>query len=115
MFGAKIKENRVKLGLRQQDLAEKIGVTQTNIAQWENDRICPTHENVVKLATAFGISIDTLYDFNIHAADIWANFINLTDEQKKTIYMLVKSLAMMNETERRAKFRVVEKDEKTRE
>ena len=97
MLGGKIKELRLKHDYTQVELSKQIGVAQTQIASWEADRTMPSHENTIKLCMAFGISLDTLFDFNINAADIWTDFIKLNEDQKKMIYTMIKSLARIND------------------
>lgn len=38
MTGQELKELRLKAGLTQSDLGQKIGVAYTKISQWENDK-----------------------------------------------------------------------------
>ena len=40
-LGKRIEENRKKLGLTQDQLAEKLGVTAQAVSKWENDQSCP--------------------------------------------------------------------------
>lgn len=57
---AKIRKEREKLGLSQQELAELIGVHQYNISDFETGRIEPNVKTLIKLADAFHITIDDL-------------------------------------------------------
>ena len=41
MFGEKLRENRIKNGLTQRELAERIGITQTHICLYETGKITP--------------------------------------------------------------------------
>jgi transcriptional regulator with XRE-family HTH domain len=59
-FGSRIRDYRLKLKLSTTELAEKIGVKQPNITQMENDQRQPDVDKVVKLARAFGITVDEL-------------------------------------------------------
>ena len=52
-FGEKVKAERTKLGLNQDELAEKIGVTRRVICSYENDKSRPRGtERYKKLAEA---------------------------------------------------------------
>lgn len=62
-FGNKIKELRKQAGLSQQELAQKLGVTQKSICNYENDTRFPKGQNVIKgLADIFGVTVDYLLE-----------------------------------------------------
>ena len=73
-IGKRISENRKRLGLTQDALAEKLGVTAQAVSKWENDQSCPDITMLPKLAAIFGITTDTLLGVestqNIHEAEI---------------------------------------------
>lgn len=56
----KIKELRKKAGLSQTALAERLGVKQNTISDWESEKFEPGVEKLAKLAEIFGVSIDEL-------------------------------------------------------
>ena len=98
MIGGKIKFHRLKKRLTQTELAEKLGLHQTSIAAWEADRTMPDYENIINLCVLFGVSIDSMFDFNVEAADIWRDFNSLRDEQKKFIFTMIKSFLIVNKS-----------------
>lgn len=59
-LGKRIAENRKRIKLTQDQLAEKLGVTAQAVSKWENDLSCPDIGTVPLLADIFGISIDSL-------------------------------------------------------
>ncbi len=59
-LGKRIMQHRKELGLTQDQLAEQLGVTAQAVSKWENDLSCPDIAMLPKLASLFGISIDTL-------------------------------------------------------
>ena len=59
-LGKRIIENRKLLGLTQDRLAEKLGVTAQAVSKWENDQSCPDITTLPKLAEIFGITTDEL-------------------------------------------------------
>ena len=59
MYGEKIKAKRKAMGLSQDDLAEKLGVTRQAVSKWETDRAQPTTSNLQELARVF--SVDMAY------------------------------------------------------
>lgn len=56
-----IKELRMKKGLTQETLAEKIGVTQGVISQWEYGITSPSSAKLPKLAEVLGCGIADLF------------------------------------------------------
>lgn len=56
-FGNRIKELRIKHGLSQAELAEKIGVKDNTICQYEKGKRHPNNETWKKLADCFSVSI----------------------------------------------------------
>ena len=59
-FGDKLKLYRLKEGLSQEQLAEKIGVSRQAITKWETKRGLPDVENMIILAELFKLSLDEL-------------------------------------------------------
>ena len=59
-IGKRIMENRKRLGLTQDQLAEQLGVTAQAVSKWENDQSCPDITMLPKLAEIFGTSTDDL-------------------------------------------------------
>ena len=59
-FGEAIKEKREKLGLTQQELAEKLFVSRQTVCRWENGSRCPDLVMAKKIALVLGIALDDL-------------------------------------------------------
>lgn len=59
-IGKKIATLRKELGLRQEDLAEKLNVTPQAVSKWENDLTCPDISILPELSDILGVSIDEL-------------------------------------------------------
>ena len=57
---ANIRNNRKRLGLTQKELAKRINVDRSTIAQWETGISAPRMGNVEKLASVFGIPVSEL-------------------------------------------------------
>lgn len=55
-----LRELRLKSGLEQQELAEKIGVNKNTIGMIERNERAGTKKNIEKLANFFGVSVDFL-------------------------------------------------------
>lgn len=61
----KIQRERKKMGLSQEKLAEKIGVSRQAITKWENGLASPELEKIVSLSECFKVSTDYLLKDNI--------------------------------------------------
>ena len=61
-FGEKLKDARKESGLSQGQLAEKMSVSRSAIAKWENDKGMPDVNNLKAIAQLLNISIDYLLD-----------------------------------------------------
>lgn len=59
-LGCRIMENRKRLKMTQDQLAEKLGVTAQAVSKWENDQSCPDITMLPKLADIFDTTTDTL-------------------------------------------------------
>ena len=59
-LGKRIVQNRKRLGLTQDALAEKLGVTAQAVSKWENDQSCPDITTLPRLANIFGTTTDAL-------------------------------------------------------
>lgn len=59
-LGKRIVAHRKRLGLTQDQLAEKLGVTAQAVSKWENDQSCPDITILPKLAEIFGTTTDSL-------------------------------------------------------
>lgn len=57
----RIKELRKQLGLRQEDLAEKTGVTRQTINAIENDKYNPTLELAMRLSKLLHTPVEELF------------------------------------------------------
>ena len=54
----RIKDLREAKGLTQEQVAQRLGVTQGTIAHWESGARTPTLSNMVKIADVLGVSLD---------------------------------------------------------
>ena len=60
LLGKRIKELRNKYKLTQSNLAERLGVTVSSIAAYENNSRQPSYEVLIKMADVFKVTIDSL-------------------------------------------------------
>lgn len=59
-LGERIKYHRKRLGLTQEQLAERMRVSAQAVSKWENNLSCPDISVLPELADVFGISLDEL-------------------------------------------------------
>jgi putative transcriptional regulator len=59
----RVKELRTVAGMRQEDLADKVGVSRQTIISVEMGRYNPSLELAWRLSKALGITIEKLFDF----------------------------------------------------
>lgn len=59
-LGKRISAHRKRLGLTQDQLADKLGVTAQAVSKWENDISCPDINMLPRLAEEFGTTTDAL-------------------------------------------------------
>lgn len=64
-IGKMLKDARMKVGISQKELAERLNTTSQNLAQYENDRRKPKIDTLRKICSAMDISINELGE------DIW--------------------------------------------
>lgn len=57
----RIKQLRKQAGLRQEDLAQEMGVTRQTIIAIENNKYNPTLELAMKLARRLGLHVDEIF------------------------------------------------------
>lgn len=58
----KIRELRKGMGLRQEDIANELGVTRQTINAIENDKYNPTLELAMKLAKLLNTPVEAIFD-----------------------------------------------------
>ncbi len=61
-LGNKIAFYRKNQNMTQEDLAQKLSVTNQAVSKWEQDQCCPDVTLLPKLADEFGVSLDELFD-----------------------------------------------------
>ena len=60
LIGQRIKELRNKHRYTQIELAEKVGVTKSTIAAYENDTRLPSFEVLIRMSKIFKVSVDSI-------------------------------------------------------
>ena len=88
-IGKRIVGYRKAMGLTQDQLAEKLGVTAQAVSKWENDQSCPDITMLPKLAEIFGVTTDALLGregaeqkVTVHTAEVVED-----DEEKADVHV----------------------------
>ena len=108
----RIHELRLAAGLTQRELAEKIGVKNYTVANWEQNRTEPSIKDLTDLANFFECSVDYLIgrenDFGQiiifkngekEYADLLCLYNDLSEERKHVIQLLLRDLKALTEIE----------------
>jgi putative transcriptional regulator len=59
----KIREYRAKLGMSQEELAERVGVRRETIVHLENGRYNPSLRLAMDIAEVFGVPVEEIFRF----------------------------------------------------
>lgn len=81
----RLKELREERELTQKELAQSIGVAQSNVSRWEKDEMEPSAEIVVKLADFFQVSADYLLGRSDDLGVVIAPQSDLTREEQQLL------------------------------
>ena len=89
MFGERVKNLRLSLGLNQIEFGEKLNVTKQSVSNWENGNIQPSIDMLLKIATTFSIKTDYLLGLdNSRQLDV----TGLSEKQISYIQQLINDL-----------------------
>jgi transcriptional regulator with XRE-family HTH domain len=78
----KLKELRSRYGLKQKDVAEKLGTTQQTIARWETGQTAIPVAQLKDLAALFSCSVDELLGFELHPTERTGAAFGRADHQR---------------------------------
>ena len=97
--GDKIKKARIDRRYTQASLANKAGVSRSQLAQWETDKRRPLSDNLQKLATALDLSIDDLLHYGDNRTEAGEteeiaenrseNYASNDDDVRKLYYLTI--------------------------
>lgn len=94
ILGEKIKTLRLSRNMTQSELAEKLNVTKSTVSSYENDSRQPSYEVLIKIASLFNITIDSLLMDKRNG--IYLDMHNLNQYQIKVILDLLNVFMMDN-------------------
>lgn len=102
-FGKAIREQRIKKGLTQAQLAEKLGKAESTVRTWELDRSSPDRKALYAMCEIFGITPDYFF-YNTTPSDSVDGGLKHSFEVKNrvtaiigkwTVYQAQKSLPLL--------------------
>ena len=82
-LGNNLFQARKKVGLSQEIVAEKLGVSRQTISKWETDETVPDIYQAKKIAKLYNVSLDELIEFDIDVKEI-EEVIKNTNEEKES-------------------------------
>ena len=59
-LGQRIQDHRTRLGLSQEGLGDKLGVSRQAVSKWEADGAVPDTDKLIALSRLFGITLNEL-------------------------------------------------------
>lgn len=101
-----LKKLRLEMRMTQQQVADKISVSQQSINKYENHNIEPDIDTLIKIADLFEVSLDYLvghtdiphrietvepYDLNDDEASLVDNYRKLSVNERSSINMVIKN------------------------
>ena len=63
-FGQYFKKCRIEMNLSQKEVATKLGISQSNISDWENNISRPEYENLIKLCEIYEVTLYQILGLN---------------------------------------------------
>lgn len=99
LFGQRIRDVRTSLGLRQEDVADKVGIEAKHLGRIERGEKNPSFELIFSLAKAMDVAPSIFFQFDRAESDpavlrrkIEALLTNRSPQQLQQAYRLLKSL-----------------------
>lgn len=83
-IGKRIAAYRKKKNIKQDELAEKLGVSPQAVSKWENDVSCPDISLLPELSNKLGVSIDEI----IVGKRFYPNTCSIEESDSKTLTLL---------------------------
>lgn len=61
-LGEKLKELRLNYGYTQKQLSEKLSISRVNYTRYENGKVRPDYETLIKIADFYDVALDELFE-----------------------------------------------------
>ena len=97
LLGKRLRELRLRKGLKQEKLAELVGLEPTSICNIENGKNYPSFMNLEKIINVLGVSFIEVFQFDQHQDTINLmieinKMLNENPEKVQDTYKIVKAL-----------------------
>ncbi len=79
-LGQYIAKRRKYMGLTQEELAEKVGVSKSAIAKWETDRGLPDRDNLKRLSVVINVPVEEMHRIIDKAGEDEDINVNITSD-----------------------------------
>ena len=93
-FGNRVRNLRKQLGISQEQLGERLGVTKSMVSSYETSMRMPSYAILVKIARIFHVTTD--YLLGLDSADT-LNIAGLSPQQRAILTALVTEFGKTNE------------------
>ena len=93
MLNEKIKELRLSYKLNQVEMAKALGVSKQCVSNWENDKVLPSIEMLVKIAKFFNVSSDYLLGLDDSEK---VSVQGLTETQVAHVKLIIQDMLELN-------------------
>ncbi len=91
---------RKKQGLTQEELAQRLGVTNQSVSKWESAQCCPDISLIPKLADIFEISIDELFGREPFVNDVCGQFPLRDDDTFRVVVARGKKVMLVDDLDK---------------
>ena len=91
---------RKKQGLPQEELAQRLGVTNQSVSKWESAQCCPDISLIPKLADIFDVSIDELFGRAPSVNDICGQFPLRDDDIFRVVVARGKKVMLVDDLDK---------------
>lgn len=88
-IGKKLKEERMKSNLTQEQVAEKLFVSRQTISNWENEKSYPDIMSIIKLSDLYSISLDELLKGDQKMIDHLEESTDIVKSNKKLVVAII--------------------------
>lgn len=88
-LGEKLKELRKEHGYTQSDLSEKLDVSKSTIARWENENVIPSIKYIKELSKLYDIKLEGLFELILDSKEQEEENYNKTQLRAKNISLCI--------------------------
>ena len=88
-LGEKLKELRKEHGYTQSDLSEKLDVSKSTIARWENENVIPSIKFIKELSKLYDIKLEGLFELILDSKEQEEENYNKTQLRAKNISLCI--------------------------